>query len=488
MTDTLPLNKLVLSPRNVRKTNGEEDIAGLAESIKSKGLLQNLVVSPSPEGKLYEVDAGGRRLRALQLLAGRKDLAKNWPVPVKVIAPDAATESSLAENLQKIAMNPADEVEAFATIVEGYEANGMASPAERIGNCARRFGVTERYVAQRLALAALAPDILDALRESRITIAAATAYASHPEQAEQLKVFKAHEKRSGTYGKHDPQGIKDALKGRIYQIDHKLVRYIGLDAYREAGGEIATDLFFDDGERDIILNPALVEKLATAKGAIEAQKLGQAAGWLDALLGPVTGHSWNLPKPPAGYVSRWVTAPAKTPVEQRAESIALYRINDAGELELDGCHVFFNIPETEGGSEPALSAAEREARHRAQRREMELRYRAARLAAPKVTGTPLEGRAFWPLERNWINAFQEDDDGSVVVALLIKVPHEELEAQMGEAERRYELEQQELAEEAALAADAEPEGDDPDDEDLDDQDLDPNVNDEAPAELESAGA
>ena len=43
MTDTVPLNKLVLSPRNVRKTNGEEDIAGLAESIKSKGLLQNLL-------------------------------------------------------------------------------------------------------------------------------------------------------------------------------------------------------------------------------------------------------------------------------------------------------------------------------------------------------------------------------------------------------------------------------------------------------------
>ena len=69
MTDTVPLNKLVVSPRNVRKTNGEEDIAGLAESIRSKGLLQNLVVSKSADGKLFDVDAGGRRLRALQLLA-----------------------------------------------------------------------------------------------------------------------------------------------------------------------------------------------------------------------------------------------------------------------------------------------------------------------------------------------------------------------------------------------------------------------------------
>ncbi|WP_454599092.1 ParB/RepB/Spo0J family partition protein [Qipengyuania sp. SM2507] len=458
MTDTVPLNKLVLSPRNVRKTNGDEDIAGLAESIKSKGLLQNLVVSRATQGQLYEVDAGGRRLRALQLLASRKDLPKNWPVPVKVIAPDAATESSLAENLQKIAMNPADEVEAFATIVDGYEANGMASPAERISNCARRFGVTERYVAQRLALAALAPDILDALRENRITIAAATAYASHPEQSEQLKVFKAHEKRSGTYGKHDPREIKDALKGRIYQIDHKLVRYIGLDAYREAGGEIATDLFFDDGERDIILNPALVEKLAAEKGAIEAQKLAQSSGWLDALLGPVTGHSWQTPKPPAGYACRWVSNPADTPAEQRAESHALYRISDDAELELDAHHAYFKTPESDGASAPGLSQAELEAERVENRRQAELRYRAARLAAPKVAGTPLEGRAFWPVQRSWISAYEEDGEGSVIVALLVKVPIEDLEEQMAEAERRYELEQQELAEEAALAEAEESEG------------------------------
>ena len=482
MTDTVPLNKLVLSPRNVRKTNGEEDIAGLAESIKSKGLLQNLVVSRAAQGSLYEVDAGGRRLRALQLLASRKDLPKNWPVPVKVIAPDAATESSLAENLQKIAMNPADEVEAFATIVEGYEANGMASPAERIANCARRFGVTERYVAQRLALAALAPDILDALRENRITIAAAAAYASHPEQTEQLKVFKAHEKRSGTYGKHDPREIKDALKGRIYQIDHKLVRYIGLDAYRDAGGEIAIDLFFDDVERDIILNPALVEKLATEKGAIEAQQLGQATGWLDALLGPVAGGSWQTPKPPAGYTCRWIASPAETPAEDRAESYALYRINDDAQLDLDAHHAYFKIPEADGATEPKRSQAERVAEYRAILRRDELRLRAARLAVPKVAGTPLEGRAFWPVHDDWIEPYQADDDGNVVVALLVKVPLEDLEAQMAEAERRYELEQQELAEEeAALAAEAE-------NPDPADEDPDPNVNDTVADELESAGA
>ena len=197
------------------------------------------------------------------------------------------------------------------------------------------------------------------------------------------------------------------------------------------------------------------------------------------MLGPVTGHSWQIPKPPAGYVCRWVSSPAETPVEQRAESYALYRINDDAELELDAHHAFFKIPDADGATEPKRSHAEIEAEYQATRRREELRYRAARLAAPKVAGTPLEGRAFWPLDPDWVEGFQEDDDGNAVVALLVKVPREELEAQMAEAERRYELEQQELAEEAALSAEAnEP----------DDEDLDPNVNDAAPAELESAGA
>lgn len=456
MTDTVALNKLVISPRNVRKSNGEEDIAGLAESIKSKGLLQNLVVSLAPDGKTYEVDAGGRRLRALQLLAARKDLAKNFPVPVIVIAPDAATEASLAENLQKVAMNPADEVEAFATIVAGYEANGMASAAERIANCARRFGVSERTVAQRLALAELAPEILDALREARITVAAANAYATHPDPAEQLKVFTAHEKRTGTYGKHDPREIRDALKGRIYTTEDRLVRYIGLDAYHEAGGTIAADLFFDEGERDILLNPALVDKLAADKGALEAQTLAQAAGWLDGVLMPVHSSLWQSPPAPKGYAARWSSAPQDTPAEERAGAMAAYRIGANGELE--PVQNYLLVPVVPAAMvDPKISQAEREAKWAAEAREDAIALRAARLAV-RVGGTPFEGRAFWPTSDRWVDAIAEQEDGSVIVAMLVKVSAEDLAAQRAEAER--------LHAEAAAKEPAEDEADEADEEDL----------------------
>jgi hypothetical protein len=66
------LSQLVLSPANVRKTaaTAAED-AALEASIRARGILQNLIVHPAPvDGKsVYEVDAGGRRLRILQKLA-----------------------------------------------------------------------------------------------------------------------------------------------------------------------------------------------------------------------------------------------------------------------------------------------------------------------------------------------------------------------------------------------------------------------------------
>lgn len=476
MTQSVPLNKLVISPRNVRKTNADEDVAGLAESIASKGLLQNLVVSPADDGKLYEVDAGGRRLRALQLLAERKHLPKNWPVPVHLIARDSATEASLAENLQKIAMNPADEVEAFATIVAGYETNGMASEAERIANCARRFGVTDRHVRQRLALADLCPEILDALRLGTITLAAATAYASHPDHAVQLKVFKAHEKRTGSYGRHDARAIRDELQGKIYTVDHKLVRYVGLDAYRAEQGRIAIDLFFDEDEREILIDTRLLERLATEKAAREAQELAQAAGWLDALVRPLTGFSYSNPPAPDGFVFSWAI-PVDFGDEHKARSIALYALDEDATLKPQA-HCYVKAQESEGSSSQPGYHPETAEERTARLREADIRYRAAKLASPKVAGTPLEGRAFWPTAA-WISPITYEAE-MVTIALLVKIPSAEVDAHIEEAQRRFDIEQQELREEQeALAA----EGDPDEDETTDDEDY--NVNDTAAAEPET---
>ena len=455
MNQTIPLNKLILSPRNVRRTNGDEDIESLADSINSKGLLQNLVVSESVEhpGK-YEVDAGGRRWRALNLLAADKRIGKNFPVPVHIIPRDDALEASLVENLQKVAMNPADEVEAFAAIIErNGDDPSIDDMPSRIANCARRFGRTVRYVEQRLRLAALAPDILTALREYRISIEAARAYASHPDPVAQLYVF-GKEDEKGEWG-HKPANIRDALAGKSYPLDHRLVRYIGLQAYVDAGGRTERDLFFGDDDREILIDTSLVKTLATKKAFAQAEYQAHKAGWGGAAVAPVDGPSYGLPKTPKGFETKWSPNVVDLTLVDKVSAIAIYRINDQADcVEIVKNQWFKPVaPAEPGEADDSPAASQRD--WAAERRAKEIRIIAARLAAePAMKDTPLKGRAFWPTTGvGWIEPMYETEEGEVWVAMMVRVDTGDLDEQLAQAEQEYEAAkaQQQAENEAARA-------------------------------------
>jgi ParB family transcriptional regulator, chromosome partitioning protein len=95
----IPLDKLVKSPRNVRKTPPSEGAeAELRASIAAHGLQQNLVVAPASGEGVHEVIAGGRRLAALKALQAEGKLPADCVVPCFIRTEDAA-EISLAENM-----------------------------------------------------------------------------------------------------------------------------------------------------------------------------------------------------------------------------------------------------------------------------------------------------------------------------------------------------------------------------------------------------
>ena len=86
----IPFNKLVLSQSNVRRIKAGVSIEDLAASIARRGLIQSISVFPvvDAEGNetgMFEVPAGGRRFRALELLVKQKRLAKVSPVPLSLI-------------------------------------------------------------------------------------------------------------------------------------------------------------------------------------------------------------------------------------------------------------------------------------------------------------------------------------------------------------------------------------------------------------------
>src|SRR6266404_325121 len=85
----IPFDKLVLSQSNVRRIKASVSIQELAEDIARRTLLQSLTVRPARDGSgqetgMFEIPAGGRRYRALELLVAQKRLAPDAPVPCVV--------------------------------------------------------------------------------------------------------------------------------------------------------------------------------------------------------------------------------------------------------------------------------------------------------------------------------------------------------------------------------------------------------------------
>ena len=113
--EMIPLNKLIPSPANARKIGTGIAIEELAASIAAHELLQNLQVRPAraKPGK-FEVTVGGRRLAALRLLVKEKKLAKDADIPCNLRDDNDAGETSLAENIMREPMHPADQFDAFS--------------------------------------------------------------------------------------------------------------------------------------------------------------------------------------------------------------------------------------------------------------------------------------------------------------------------------------------------------------------------------------
>ncbi|MBP7531888.1 MAG: ParB N-terminal domain-containing protein [Ottowia sp.] len=267
----VPLSRLVLRPtgRNVRKTP-RMSIPELAASIQRVGLLQNLIVIPASDGEHYEVVAGGRRIAALKLLAKKHRIAKDWEVPCLLVADGTARTASLTENVQREAMHPADQFEAFA---------GLVAEGRPIEDIAADFSVTPLVVQRRLKLANVSPRLMIDYRADAVTLDQLMALSITDDPAAQESAF-----YDAPTWQRSPSALRERLTEReIDAYRHPLVRFVGLDAYEQAGGGIRRDLFAE-GDTGVYLNDAaLLERLAQDKlVGIAAEVKAEGWAWVDA--------------------------------------------------------------------------------------------------------------------------------------------------------------------------------------------------------------
>lgn len=263
MTDiiNIPLNRLTAWEGNVRKTQNKAGIDELAASIKAHGLQQNLVVRK--DGKQYAVVAGGRRLKALQRLAKSGDISATYEVSCRVTEAEDASEISLAENVMREDMHPADQFEAFRDLAD----KGM--PNLDIGI---RFGKGEAHVLRLLKLARVSPKLLKAYRAADLTLEDLMAFTVTDDHEAQERVFAAKAPWQGA------AEIRAALTENDIAVTDKRVKFVTLKAYEKAGGTIRRDLFSDDDGGTYIEDPALLDLLVNERLEKKAKPV-RAEGW-----------------------------------------------------------------------------------------------------------------------------------------------------------------------------------------------------------------
>lgn len=262
----VPLSALVKSPMNVRIVPySAESVRELADSIKGIGLLQNLVVHALPDG-LYGVAAGGRRLAAMSLLVTESTIPPDWPVRVKVVPEDLATAASLTENGQHLEMHPAEQIAGF---------RAMAAEGKTPAQTGDLLGYSPRHVQRMLKLAGLAPVILEALAEDKITTEHCQALALEDNSERQVQVYEAACRESWN-NKPEVRVIRNLITdSQVSTLNNSKYEFVGENAF--SADEVRADLFSEEqgGFVDrLALDTALLEKLQ-----VVAECLKEAEGW-----------------------------------------------------------------------------------------------------------------------------------------------------------------------------------------------------------------
>lgn len=208
--------------------------------------------------------AGGRRLRALNVLVKRGRLSADYEVLCAVVPAERAIAVSMAENQGQKPMSVADTVQAFADMV------AAGAGIEDIAVC---FGLTPLTVRRRVRLATVSPKLFALYRAGGMNM----------DQLMALSLADTHDKQEGAWEclplyNRSANAIRSIIVGE--GVSDSIVKFVGLEAYEQAGGHVIRDLFSDDdGVASHVGDPELMQRLATERlGALAQQEQGRE-GW-----------------------------------------------------------------------------------------------------------------------------------------------------------------------------------------------------------------
>ena len=207
----LSITEVAPSPLQPRRVFAEENLAELVDSIRARGIFQPLIVRRSPKGSGYELIAGERRWRA-----ARKLNLNKVPAIVRAATDQQVLELALIENLQRAELDPVEEADGYATLMETF---GLKQE-----EVAERVGKNRATVANALRLRSLPNEVRDLLRSKQISVGHAKAILGLNEPVAQTAIGREVVKRglsvrqAEALVRRQTSGSRGRKKGRSAQI------------------------------------------------------------------------------------------------------------------------------------------------------------------------------------------------------------------------------------------------------------------------------
>ncbi len=269
----IPFNRIRLSDSNVRETDVEAGLDDLTHDIdRREDIVQGINVraildADGNETGDFETPAGGRRFRAIARLVEAGRFPADGLVPCLVKKADAKTsavDDSLAENMLRLGLHPLDQFRAFKRMFD----DGMTK--EEIADAYR---TTPRYITQRMRLASVSPALLEVYARNGMPLAMLEAFTVNPDHARQEQVWEAVQRSYNV----QPWQVRQLLTETTVPTDDKRVRFVGVDAYEQAGGAMLRDLFSED-DGGWLEDVALLDRLVSEKLKAIADDVA-AEGW-----------------------------------------------------------------------------------------------------------------------------------------------------------------------------------------------------------------
>ena len=176
--DTLvPIEKINPNPNQPRRYFAENDLNDLADSIRSKGIIQPLVVRPHPnKNGEFEIVAGERRWRASQIAQ-----IHQIPVVVREFSNEDVLEIAIIENIQRADLNPIEEAAGYRQLMEKF--------GHTQDQVAQALGKSRPHIANHLRLLVLPNDVQDLVIKGKISSGHARALITSKDPSEIAKLI-----------------------------------------------------------------------------------------------------------------------------------------------------------------------------------------------------------------------------------------------------------------------------------------------------------